>query len=120
MSESLKRALRADIACHEASLFTTPHLSRIHHAEVALLALLEERSHPAAVIADGHVPADPAARSLEEVEAFRRSVVLDETEKQGPRQHARFLADPSFVRKHVVPLRDTLTLVDVLDKKGPL
>jgi len=118
MSESLKRALRADIACHEASLFTTPHLSRIHHAEVALLALLEERSHPAAVIADEHVPA--AHRSPEEVEAFRRSVVLDETEKQGPRQHARFLADPSFVRKHVVPLKDTLTLVDVLDKKGPL
>ena len=46
MSESLKKALRADIACHEASLFTTPHLSRIHHAEVALLALLEETSSP--------------------------------------------------------------------------
>jgi hypothetical protein len=52
MSESLKKALRADIACHEASLFTTPHLSRIHHAEVALLALLEEKSHPAPVTLD--------------------------------------------------------------------
>lgn len=47
MSESLKKALRADIACYEASLSTTPHLSRIHHAEVALLALLEERNHSA-------------------------------------------------------------------------
>lgn len=43
MSENMKRLLREDIACHEASLFTTPHLSRIHHAEAALLALLEEK-----------------------------------------------------------------------------
>lgn len=48
MSETLKRVLREDIACHEASLFTTPHLSRIHHAEVALLALLEEEVRPRA------------------------------------------------------------------------
>jgi hypothetical protein len=54
MSESLKKALRADIACHEASLMTTPHLSRIHHAEVALLALLEEKVHHV-VIVDEHV-----------------------------------------------------------------
>ncbi len=47
MSENLKKALRADIACYEASMMTTPHLSRIHHAEAALLALLEEKVRPA-------------------------------------------------------------------------
>lgn len=53
MSKSLMEALRADIACHEASLFTTPHLSRIHHAEVALLALLEETNSPRKTVPDG-------------------------------------------------------------------
>lgn len=47
MSESLKKALRADIAGYESSLMTTPHLSRIRHAEAALLALLEEENHGA-------------------------------------------------------------------------
>jgi len=100
MSESLKKALRADIAYHDAAMMTTPHLSRIRNAEVALLALLEEKAHPAAA---------------GEIEAFRRSMVIDEMD--GPR---RPLADPSLVRRNLVPFRDTLTLVDVLDGKGPL
>lgn len=72
MSENLKRILREEIACHDAQLFTTPHLSRIRHAQEGLLALLEETDRR------------PAAR------------------------------------KDVVPLRDVLTLVEVLDGRGPL
>lgn len=46
MNETLKRLLRDEIACYDAMLSTTPHLSRIHHAEAALLALLEETTSP--------------------------------------------------------------------------
>ncbi len=46
MSESLRRILREEIACHDAMPSTTQHLSRIRHAEAALLALLEEKERP--------------------------------------------------------------------------
>lgn len=42
---ALKEALRADIFSYESALSTTPFLSKIYHAEVALLALLEETNH---------------------------------------------------------------------------
>ncbi len=112
MSESLKKALRADIACYEASLSTTPHLSKIHHAEVALLALLEEKNHPAALLEDEHARADPGVhRSLAELGALRRGELLDEADKPGPRQHAR---------PPTVPLRETLTLIWIKDGRGTL
>jgi hypothetical protein len=49
MNENLKRLLREDIECWESSMSTTPHLSRIHHAEVALLKLLEEPNRRPAI-----------------------------------------------------------------------
>ncbi len=52
MSERLKQMLREDIECYDTSMMTTPHLSRIRHAEAALLALLEEKNVPS-VLSDG-------------------------------------------------------------------
>ena len=42
MSEYLKHALRNEIECHEAQLWTTPHLSAIANKARELLALLEQ------------------------------------------------------------------------------
>ncbi len=42
MNDTLRRILREEIDAYDESPGpTTPHLSRIHHAEVALLRLLE-------------------------------------------------------------------------------
>ena len=97
MSENLKRILREEIACHDAQLFTTPHLSRIRHAQAGLLALLEEPNNPAAT------PPFP--------------LLIDETDRPGPAQH--LFADPSMAFKASAPLKDTLNLVGWKDGKGP-
>lgn len=94
MTENLKRILREEIACHDAQLFTTPHLSAIRHAEAGLLALLEE-------------PNNPAARA-----PF--PLLIDETDKPGPPQHLPAEGAPLHL-----PLKDTLTLVGWKDGKGP-
>ncbi len=91
MSETLKRILREEIAAHDAHPFTTPHLSRVRHAQAALLALLEE-------------PNSPAARA-----AF--PVLIDEMDKPGPHQYLPEGASPH--------LKDTLTLVVRKDGRGP-
>jgi hypothetical protein len=67
MNETLKKALRDDIACHEASLSTTPHLGRVHHAEVALLALLEEKARP-----EGKAPLRETITFIETPESMAR------------------------------------------------
>lgn len=64
MSENLKRILREEIESYEASLMTTPHLSKIHHAEVALLALLEEGVRPVILDKPGAPQASAAGRPL--------------------------------------------------------
>jgi hypothetical protein len=93
MSERLKQMLRDDIACYEASMMTTPHLSRIRHAEVALLALLEE-PYPHLVV-------------LDEADKPDKPVPMEAITIIWPKEDER-------------PLRETLTLVDVLDGRGPL
>lgn len=102
MSENLKRILREEIACHDAQLFTTPHLSRIRHAQAGLLALLEEPNNPAAT------PPFP--------------VIVDEMDRTGPPQLAPGAPTHFLVRGGVPlhpPLKDTLTLVSWKDGKGP-
>ena len=46
MNKKLKQLLCDDIEVYEASLFTTPYLSSVYHAEKALLTLLEDKPLP--------------------------------------------------------------------------
>ncbi len=74
-------------------LFTTPHLSRIHHAEAALLALLEEEDRPVPDGAEGRTP--PQAEMItiiwpSEESRPRETGTFEETEESRARRSRAF------------------------------